>query len=363
MRLQAGGTASSGSVVPELTELASGVDALYVSGHGTLSPSLLRVLPEHRARAEQQGEAVPIAFGDGGWVVDPRGWLRYRYSLRHEHGQLGISDKESLPPLRMQPLSEFMHGIGPEAALDWFEEQAAEAVQSVRLTAARLDVYADWQGWMPCADDLDDFVRRAAYSNTRASNGTWMGFDFGLRKSGTVMARLYDKARQVRDEGKDWWLDVWGDRYDPSSPVLRVEFELGRKGLQEYGIDAAQEALERSARLWTSITDKWLTHRVPTGDETRSRWPVSSTWRQVQRPSFAENSVGLDRIRRGKNAGSLRTMTPALVGYVAKAGALLGTTNLEDTLELLHEHIWTACDVRGVTFEERLREKVREVAA
>lgn len=347
----------------QLLELASGIDALYASGHGTLSPSLLRALPEHRAAAEQQGQAVPIDFGDGGWVVEPRGWLRYRYSLRHEHGQLGISDKDSLPPLRLQPLSEFMHGVGPAAALDWFRGQASEAIPAVRLTAARLDVYADWQGWVPCADDLDNFVRRASYSNTRASNGVWMGFDFGLRKSGTVMGRLYDKARQVREEGKDWWLAVWGDRYDQSRPVLRVEFEIGRTGLQEYGIDAAEEAVEASAGLWASVTNKWLTHRVPTADETRSRWPLTSRWMQVQRPSFAANAVGLDRIRRGKNAGSLRTMTPALVGYVAKAGALLGTSTLEETLELLHEHIWIYGDVRGVSFEDRLREKLREVAA
>ena len=206
----------------QLRELASGIDALYLSGHGTVSKSLLRTLPESRARAEEQGEPVPIAFGDGRWTVEPRGWLKYRYSLRHEHGQLGISDKEGLPPLRMQPLSEFMHGVGPLAALEWFAGQASEAARDVRLTAARLDVYSDWQGWTPGAEDLDHFVRRASYSNTRASNGSWTGFDFGLRKSGTVMGRLYDKARQVRQQGKDWWFDVWGDRLSKALEVWSV---------------------------------------------------------------------------------------------------------------------------------------------
>lgn len=75
-----------------MRELASGIDALYLSGHGRVSQSLLRALPDHRARAEEAGEAVPIAFGDGRWMVEPRGWFRYRFSLRHPHGRLGITD-------------------------------------------------------------------------------------------------------------------------------------------------------------------------------------------------------------------------------------------------------------------------------
>lgn len=247
--------------------------------------------------------------------------------------------------------------------MDWFEGQAREAIPSLRLTVARLDLYADWQGWQPRSEDLDDFVRRASYSNTRASRGVWTGFDFGLRKSGTVSARLYDKSRQAMDEGKDWWLQVWGDRYDPSRPVLRVEFEINRAALREYGVDEAREALTLAPGIWAGVSDKWLTHHVPTADKTRCRRPLSPQWKEIQRPSFVGSAVGLDRIQQGRRSGSLRTMTPALVGYVAKAGALLGTESLEDTLELLHELIWVYGDARGLPFEQRLQEKAREVAA
>ncbi len=344
-------------------EVASGIDALYVSGHGTVSPSLLRALPAHRSAAEELGEPVPIDFGDGGWVVEPRGWLLYRYSLRHEHSRLGITDKLSIPALRFQPLSEFLHAVGPAEALVWIQQQADEAAPKARLTGTRLDVYADWQGWPLGRDDLDRFVRRASAYKIHGSRADWTGFDFGRRKSGTVVARIYDKTRQVSDEGKDWWYGVWADRYDGKTPVLRLEFEVGRQGLKEFGLDAATDVLAGGPGIWAALTDKWLTLRTPSDDHTRSRWPLAPEWEQVQAASFRANAIGLDRIRKGRNAGSLRTMTPGLVGYLAKAGALLGTQTLEDTLELLHEHVWAYGDRRGVTFEDRLRDKARGLAA
>lgn len=340
-----------------LRELSSGIDALYMSGHGTVSPGLLKLLENARREAEERSDVVPLALGDGGWVIEPRRFLLYRYSLVHEHGRMGVSDRESLPALRLQPLSEFIHAVGAADAVAWFRGQAEEAVAGVRLTGARLDLYADWQGWQLSASDLPCFVRRAKYSNTRASGEDWTGFDFGLRKSKTVLGRLYDKTREVDAEGKDWWYEIWAERFERALPVLRTELEVGRIGLREHGIEAAADMVERAPELWAALTSSWLTHRTPSGDETRARWPVSPQWQQVQHASFAHGAIGLERVRQGKNTGSLRTLMPALVGYLASAGAHLGSDSLEDTMELLVEHVWRYGDLRGHAFEDRIREK------
>lgn len=62
--------------------------------------------------------------------------------------------------------------------------------------------------------------------------------------------------------GHDWWPKVWGERYDPSLPVLRVEFEIGRQGLAEYQVESPSEGLEAAPRLWASVTSKWLRYWI-----------------------------------------------------------------------------------------------------
>ena len=54
---------------------------------------------------------------------------------------------------------------------------------------------------------------------------------------------------------------------------------------------------------------------------------------------------------------------PALVGYNARAGALLGASTLEEAMDLLIERQWSYCEARGTSFEELMRENVRELAA
>lgn len=64
-----------------MRELASGIDALYMSGHGDASPAFLRELEAHRCAAEEHGDAVSVRLGDGRWLAEPRGLLKCRYRL------------------------------------------------------------------------------------------------------------------------------------------------------------------------------------------------------------------------------------------------------------------------------------------
>lgn len=59
-------------LAPALVELASGVDALYLSGRANLPEALLAALEDHRALAE--AGSVPVAFDLGGesYSLSPR---------------------------------------------------------------------------------------------------------------------------------------------------------------------------------------------------------------------------------------------------------------------------------------------------
>lgn len=350
---------ASGSV----RELASGLDALYLSGHGEVAPALLCDLADAKAAAEEAGEPIPFELGTSGLQLQPRGFGRHRYWLSHPFGQIGISDAPNLPRLRIQPKSEYLHAVGARVALAWFRDLAAGFTTGLRLTASRVDVFCDTQGWQLRPDDRLHFVTRATRRDMHEESEALTGFEFGRRAGKTVMARLYDKTLDVKKKGTDWWPRVWGDTYDASRPVLRVEFEFGRQGLKQLGVDTAAEALDRAPQLWRYATDAWLSHRVPSPDSTKSRWPVSPQWQQLSAASFAEHAVGLERIQEGKRRGSLRRLMPGLVGYTASAGAWLGAETLEETFERLPQHFRDYGLVAGQTFEERLAVRRRELGA
>lgn len=157
-------------------------------------------------------------------------------------------------------------------------------------------------------------------------------------------------------------LEVWGDRHSPCSPVYRVEFEIGRQGLAEFGLDRTEEVLNAIGDLWAYCTEPWLTYRSPTADANRSRWPVAPEWNQVQGANLRQQTVGLQRLHAGRHAGSLRKLMPSLAGYLVGFAALVGTHDIEDTLTAVGHHLHDDEVRRGVTFAERVRGRRLETA-
>lgn len=314
-------------------EVASGVDALYLSGRAVLPAEFLERLAAAREGAERAGGSCRVLVGDVEFDVAPHGMGRYRYCLSHRFGQVGVSPSMHLPAFRVQPRTELLHGIGVRDACGVFMELLSEEVGACVFTVSRLDLYVDIQGWSPTGDDRHRFVCRGQTLETYEAGGELTGFSFGRRKTGTIVARIYDKTRDADRKGADFWRDVWGDPLDPAMPVIRVEFELSRTALREYGLDTLDEVLDAVPALWSSVTSDWLTYRSPTADKTRARWPVAPEWLAVQRASLAEGAFGLRRMYDGRTRGSVRALVRPLNGWVAHYAALIGTDDVEDTCE------------------------------
>src|SRR5204863_4262845 len=98
------------------------------------------------------------------------------------------------------------------------------------------DLFVDWQGWVPEADDRQGFVTRARKRVLYEDVDELTGFQFGKRGSGPT-ARLYDKTEDVDNKGTEYWYDVWGDRRISDLPVWRAEVEFSRKVLREFHLD------------------------------------------------------------------------------------------------------------------------------
>jgi hypothetical protein len=356
--------ALDGSSVPvTLTELASGVDALYLSGRGAVPASLVSALEALRTEAEQADEPVAFDVAGNQFWVEPRSFGKYRYRLVHPAGLVGITTSQHLPTLRVQPRAEYLHGVGPMGVLSFFHDVGRSLTEGpVAWSLSRLDLFCDVQGWDLAGDDRHRFVCRATRRDLHEVGEAFTGFEFGQRSTKTVCARIYDKSHQVEKKGLDWWRDVWGSRYDRSKPVLRIELEIGRKGLGEYKIHSPVDGLERAGSVWRSATAEWLTYRTPTEDGTRSRWPIAPEWAKVQQASLAEDAAGIDRVRAGRRRGELRKLMPAFVGYLAHVAALSGADDLPSALGSARHLVRLDEDRRGIPFTDRVASMVAEEA-
>src|ERR1035437_9586951 len=144
----------------EIRELASGIDALYLSGRAALPGEFLDRLATARGEAEDSGGAQGISVGGVEFDVASHGMGKYRYCLSHQRGQVGVSPSTHLPSLRVQPRTEFLHGLGVRAACEWFMAILAAEVGACVFTVSRLDMYVDVQGWSPSGDDRHRFICR-----------------------------------------------------------------------------------------------------------------------------------------------------------------------------------------------------------
>lgn len=348
------------STLNQVTEVASGIDALYLSGQAEVPVGLAHALEEHRDRAADEGRVPFEALGDG-WSILSHSFGKHRWCLDHPSGRVGLTASETLPTLRVQPRAELLHGVGPEGAFEFFRDTCGKLIGGpIGWKLSRLDLFCDVQGWQVTGDDRHRFVCRSERRDLHERGADLSGFEFGRRTTKTICARVYDKTLQVDEKGIDWWHSIWGDRWDPALPVLRVEFEIGRQGLKEFGITGPTEGIDAAPRLWAGVCEDWLTYRSPTGDATKSRWPIAPEWAAIQRATLRQQALGLARVRAEARAGSLRRLTPALVGYLSSAGALLDADDLEATLGAVRAIVHRDEQARGRSFADRIAERRAE---
>lgn len=336
--------------------LSSGIDALYLSGYGAVRRETLPELDIQRDLAQSKLPAT-IQLGPLPFAVASHGWRKYRYCVEHPIGQIGFSPSRHLPAVRVQPRSEFLHAVGPGTAVAVFTQLLKEHTVGLEFSVSRVDLYADVTGLTLSSSLQEAFLCLADSKRMYQSAGRCSGFDFGSRSGTTMYARVYDKLLDVERTGHDWWFEIWGDRYDEGNSVTRIEFEIGRKALSEFGLDSPTQVLAGAGALWRYATGEWLTYREPTTDSNHTRWPLAAEWGVVQAAGLQSTETSVERLQQRGKAGSLRRITPALVGYLAGFAALVGTTDVDDTLTALDDHVRNDEIVRHRTFAERVVER------
>ncbi len=341
-------------------ELASGVDALYLSGHGRLSKGFLARLEEERIFADRLSRPVPLELGKLTFGLAPHGWGKYRFCLDHESGRIGFTASRRLPSVRVQPRAEFLHSAGPEGTIRHFDQLLRPFVEGMVLSVARLDLFVDVEGLALCGSDREAIVCRADDCMTYETAKVVTGFSFGSRRTQRISSRLYDKTAEMRLKGNDWWEAVWGELHTPGVPVWRIEFEIGRAALSALELYRPDAVLAAAPSLWRYCTTDWLTLRSPTGDANRSRWPLDPRWEVVQSAELSHGGVDLHFIRQSKRASSIHRLMPALVGYLVAFAIWAGTNDLQNTLKALSTSVENDEIVRRMSFAERVQRRRAE---
>ena len=353
---------SSSSVVetsggPGVWEVASGIDALYMSGRVEIPVAVVERLQLAREVAEEAEGPVGIEFGGVDFEIQRRGLRRHKYRLEHEFGIVAFTTSEKLPAVLIQPRAEFLHRVGPREVVEFFRNVIERETGTLELAASRLDLYIDVQGWDVSVDDRHRFVRRAKAVAGHEASDDFNGLAFGTRATNTVYTRIYDKTIEIQKKGGQYVEQTWSCAYEPSLHVKRVEFQMGRKGLRYYGIDTPEEAIMSARGLWRNLTVEWMSFRVATSDSNRSRWPIAPEWQVVQEASMAHGAIGLSRMVNDHAMADLNALRPGLNGYVTSVAAIKGCRSRSDAMAVVEEEIQRYEVDTGRPFEMQVAEK------
>jgi hypothetical protein len=213
------------------------------------------------------------------------------------------------------------------------------------------------------------------------------GFDFSQR--GAMSATIYDKFREIKRSGKEWFADLWQRRagWDPEREpsVWRVEMKFKRQVLREikqgdvfHGIENAYELPEVLPVLWAyavghveggedGLPDGWLRCVVPTDDKNRARWPTHPVWKKVQ-AAFLEPIDDVPPhfgkiIRQRREERNIKKGLQAMLGYGTSLSAWVGgdlaqpETDFSLFLHWLADEGSKLLDVEGKEFSAEVQRK------
>jgi len=339
-------------------ELASGIDALYLSGQVELEEAFVRDLDRHRDSARVASEPVPYRLGNFEFGLAPYGWGMYPYLLTSENGRIGFTGSKFLPSVRVQPKAEMLHGLGSEATVEAFSDVLSQ-VGEVEWLVGRVDLFADVQGWMPTVEQRDRFVSRARTRIIHEEADELNGMRFGSGKGQGLLARIYNKSKEAEAKGVTWWADVWGEAYRVGLPVTRVEFQFGRTILRQLGMDTPESVFKSRAGLWAYATD-WLSYRDRTADATRSRWPIAAEWEAIRKASLRDRPITLTRTTSARTSATERRIIDGLCGYVSSLAAIRKVDSIEDALPFVAAALGSQEMRSGLPFADRVAKKRRE---
>jgi len=335
--------------------LSAGIDSLYWSTSCGIAEDRFAWLKGAREHASERAEIVEL--NGHSLRVEPRGSGKYPLLLTSAEFSVQLTDSAQVPTAYVQLRSGFLHDKGgPRAA---YESSAVvvAALCARRLgpaKASRLDVYADFAGWVLTDEDRRGLVAKAKlHPVLRAASNQYETLRVG---TSPMVLRLYRKDIEVRR--KYGFADLFWGGY--AGPVVRVEAQASNKKLRDIGIVSVNDALSSYGNLWHRATTVFCVLREP-GDGNPASWVVRPEWRAVQALAFSRFPQS-GRVEFVKFERDKTRVARVLLGSLASWSAMEGVFDPGEALIRLREKYPELVARNGVLFADAVVRRHAELA-
>lgn len=226
------------------------------------------------------------------------------------------------------------------------------------VQVTRIDLAADFEGWVPYPEQRDSFVARAKRRTVHKvekrgpafrkgeeleehelheveehhQGRAFTGFSFG---GGAIGAGLYFKSLEIKTSRKLWFWPLWKRAgWNGDAPVWRLEFRLRRAFLREAAVMRTEEdgtvrgvlsrgvfcsltgCLKHLKSLWRHLSTKWLSLRQARTGKSRQRF--APEWRSLSQGATFETSPEEAEVFRIKGESESERTTAQLAGYLKR---------------------------------------------
>ena len=171
----------------------------------------------------------------------------------------------------------------------------------LRNKLSRMDMASDLVGVNFNDVNVTDkrcWIKRARKYNTHGAGIDDNSINIGL--GGQFSLRIYDKKLEVNNNlaKKKFFYENWGlDLTDKSTPVLRVEYQIRKKGLKQFRLLSINDIPKYSESLWQYCTTDWFRISEKPVNRTHQKEAETDNWWQfVQSIKWS----GIDKTQRHK---------------------------------------------------------------
>lgn len=335
-------------LVTEFQFLLNGIDSLDLGLYvlwGSDWKRRLQTLDNKKQQARKTGGLL-ISLPSGRQCIFRPGGKgeNYRFHLQFEAYNLFIG-KSAAPGnspnvyLSISAKTLWLDGIA--TTIDWISQDLQTIGNGTikRVQVSRVDLCADFliHGGLAHEFLLEHKVTHNDKGKLFLDKNELQTYYAGDAKS-PIQLRIYNKGLEVKQAGtKLWFLDLW--QRETADDIWRIEFQIRRPALKEFGIDSLNDLDEKKSGLWLHLTTKWFSLRLPDNDKAERR-SVHPFWSAVQESFNQEAPISpIKRKHCTAASASPEWHLSHIDGCLSSFAALLGITTREAALTELQNRL------------------------
>jgi hypothetical protein len=346
-----------------------GIDSLYLSYPGELSPSMegeLKALKLQAQGKDYDAIKAQLKLGDHVFEVLDKSSGMFAFSLVDGAFliRLSASRSKKLPMAYVQVRSGLLAHKAPSAIEDELRALLRLLGDVGAPKVSRVDLFADFASTLDMESwGREAWVTRAQSVHQYAEDTTFTGWSIGA--GAALMARLYHKLLECRKTGKEYLLQLWHEAgWNSRDPVWRLEFEFRREVLAQLKLDTLPGVLEHLNGLWSYASTEWLKLCVPNeADKTRSRWPIHPLWVALASIDWEASGGPLSRTFTASRAPSQVWLGARALSLIASMGSVSGLDDFdaagEELLRVASNALGNRYSLSGISTDQGFVELVK----